>query len=254
MSNNQRSFNAMNQAPVADISADVRQRGHGIWLRPFMPGVLRTNRRLELPGMGHTVAALALRPCTSSQSFILSRALGYFVFVAGLIFSGTAFAQAAADSSTPDKPASDKSASERLTQIEAETLLLKAREKQIDVQASIITKQNEIILKQALNDQLTNKAVAGDPLVRSIEGIGKAMYATLQLHNGNLIDAKAGDVLPNGMKVVSIRPNEVIVQSANKRRTRLGGASPAPVAGEFNPNYPSPGLSLPPLPVAVPGR
>jgi type IV pilus biogenesis protein PilP len=159
--------------------------------------------------------------------------------------------KSASEKSSYDKSASDRSASDRLTQIEAETLLLKAREKQIDVQASIITKQNEIVLKQALNDQLTHKAVGGDPLVRSIEGIGKSLYATLQLSNGNLIEAKVGDVLPNGMKVVSIRPNEVTVQSGNKQRTRLGGAHPAPVHGDFNPNYPGPGLDLPPLPVAA---
>jgi type IV pilus biogenesis protein PilP len=150
-----------------------------------------------------------------------------------------------------DRSHAEKSASDRLTQIETETLLLKAREKQIDVQASILTKQNEIVLKQAMNDQLTHKSVGGDPMVRSIEGIGKAMYATLQLGNGNLIEAKVGDVLPNGMKVVSIRPNEVTVQSRNKQHMRLGGAIPTPAHGEFNPNYPGPGLTLPPIPVAV---
>jgi type IV pilus biogenesis protein PilP len=145
----------------------------------------------------------------------------------------------------------EKSASDRLTQIETETLLLKAREKQIDVQASILTKQNEIVLKQAMNDQLTHKSNGAEPMVRSIEGIGKSMYATLQLSNGNLVEAKVGDVLPNGMKVVSIRPNEVTVQSRSKQQKRLGGAVPTPAQGEFNPNYPGPGLTLPPIPVAI---
>jgi type IV pilus biogenesis protein PilP len=162
--------------------------------------------------------------------------LGYLVLVGGVMLSCAAFAE---------------SASESLTRIESETLVLKAREKQLDVQAAILTKQNEIVLKQSLNGQLAHNASAGDPLVRSVEGIGKAMYATLQLNNGNLVDAKVGDVLSNGMKVISIKPNEVIVAGRNKRHVRLGSGSHAPV--EFNPNYPSPGLSLPaPLPPAAP--
>jgi type IV pilus biogenesis protein PilP len=131
------------------------------------------------------------------------------------------------EKSTADKSGSEKSAADRLTQIEAETLVLKAREKQIDAQAAILTKQNEIAMKRALNDQLSNKTSSGDPVVRSIEGIGRAIYATLQLNNGSMIEARAGDVLPNGMKVVSVRPNEVVVLSRNKRRIRLAGTSGA---------------------------
>jgi type IV pilus biogenesis protein PilP len=145
------------------------------------------------------------------------------------------------DKSASDKSGSEKSAAERLTQIEAETLVLKAREKQIDAQASILTKQNDIAMKRALNDQLTNKATTGDPIVRSIEGIGRAIYATLQLNNGSMVEARAGDVLPNGMKVVSVRPNEVIVMSRNKRRIRLAGAAGA----DANSSYANPGLNLP---------
>lgn len=154
----------------------------------------------------------------------LVKALGHLVLVAGLVCSGSALSQAAPDDANRDKSAPDRSASERLTEIEAETLVLKAREKQVEVQASILTKQNDIIMKRALNNQLTNSGGIGDPLVRSIEGIGKNMYATLQLSNGSVIEARAGDVLPNGMKVVSIQANEVIVESRNKRRTRLHSA------------------------------
>lgn len=161
--------------------------------------------------------------------------LKHFILASTVALSGAAFAE---------------SASERLTRIEAETLVLKAREKQLDVQSNIITKQNEIVVKQNLNDQLTQNAVAGDPVVRSVEGIGNAIYVTLQLNNGALIDAKVGDVLPNGAKVTSIRLNEVIVESPKKRRTRLAGSTQPPA--DFNPNYPSTGLSLPPLPPAAP--
>lgn len=121
----------------------------------------------------------------------------------------------------------EESAAETLSRIEAETLLLKAREKQLEVQASIIAKQNEIMLKQGVNSQLTSSVSAGFPTVRAIEGIGKRFYATLQYGNGNLVDVKAGDALPDGVRVVSIRPGEVVVASANKRHTRLSSNSAA---------------------------
>src|SRR6476469_1407488 len=77
-----------------------------------------------------------------------------------------------------------ESASDRVTKLEAETLVLKAREKQLEVQASILARQHEILLKQAASDRLTQSSVTGDPVVRSIESIGNTTYATLQLSNG----------------------------------------------------------------------
>src|SRR4051794_25263226 len=102
---------------------------------------------------------------------------GAFILVAGLASAGSAFAETASDS---------------LTRIEAETMVLKAREKQLDVQANIIAKQNDIAAKQIVHDQMTQPAVAGDPVVRSIEGIGRNMFASLQMGNGTIVDAKAG--------------------------------------------------------------
>lgn len=139
-----------------------------------------------------------------------------------------------------------QSASDSLTRIEAETLVLKAREKQLDVQAKIIARQSEIATKQAETDRLTQSAVVGNPIIQSIEGLGSTMFATLQMDNGTLVDVQPGDVLSNGMKIVSIRPNEVIIETARHKRTRLATASHAPAA--FDASYPSAGLHLPPLP------
>lgn len=161
--------------------------------------------------------------------------IGTLLILSGLAMSGAAVAE---------------SASETLTRVEAETLILKAREKQLEVQASIVAKQNDIAAKQAMKDHMTQNAVLGDPLIRSVEGIGKTTYATLELSNGNLVDTQVGDVLSNGMRVVSIRSNEVIVER-NRKRTRLSAASHVSTA--FNPSYPSSGVSLPPLPTMPPG-
>jgi type IV pilus biogenesis protein PilP len=138
--------------------------------------------------------------------------------------------------------------SDQLTKIEAETLLLKARERQLDVQASILAKQNEIAAKQNMGNQLTQGPALGDPVVRGIEGIGDVVFATLQLGDGSVIDVQAGDVLSNGMRVVSIAPGNVIVHKG-KKRIRLASYVPRPAV--FNPNLPAPGLRLP-LPAASP--
>jgi type IV pilus biogenesis protein PilP len=139
-----------------------------------------------------------------------------------------------------------ENASSDLTKIEAETLLLKAREKQLDVQAKIVAKQSEIASKQAETDRLAQSAVIGNPVILSIEGLGARMFATLRMENGTSVDIQPGDVLSNGMKIVSIRPNEVIIETDKNKRMRLAVAShSAPVA--FDPAYPGTGLHLPPL-------
>jgi type IV pilus biogenesis protein PilP len=153
--------------------------------------------------------------------------LGHIVLLSTLLAGPAAFAE---------------STSDQLTRMESETLVLKAREKQLEVQANILTKQNDIRVKQGVNDHLARGPMSGDPLVYSVEGIGKAMVATLQMGN-SVIDAKSGDVLPNGMRVVSIRANEVIVETRKRQRRRLAAANGAmDTAGA----YPGPGI--PPLP------
>jgi type IV pilus biogenesis protein PilP len=144
-----------------------------------------------------------------------------------------------------------ESASESLTRIEAETLVLKAREKQLDVQSSIVAKQNEILAKERMREQFTQNAAVGDPVIRSVEGIGKNVYAVLQMPDGSIVDVTAGDTLSNGMKIVSIKSNEVIVEKGKKGRARLATAYHAP--STFNASFPSPGLSIvPPLPMPAP--
>jgi type IV pilus biogenesis protein PilP len=160
----------------------------------------------------------------------------YLVFLSSLALSGVVLAE---------------SASDNLTRIEEETLILKARERQLEVQAKIIAKQNEIAFKQAETEHISQPPVVGNPLIHSVEGIGAAMFATLQLDNGNIVDVQVGDVLSNGMRIVSIRPNEVMVETQKKKRIRLSTVSNTPAV--FNPNFPSAGLALPPpLPMAIP--
>ncbi|WP_136416902.1 type IV pilus biogenesis protein PilP [Herbaspirillum sp. ST 5-3] len=138
-----------------------------------------------------------------------------------------------------------ESASESLTRIEAETLILKAREKQLDIQARIIARQNEIAARQTDTTRMSQVTPASNPVIQSVEEIGGTPYATLQLDNGTLVDVKVGDELPNGMKIVSIGLNDVVVKTSKKRRIHL--ATAAQTATVFNPNLPRPGIGLPSL-------
>ena len=132
-----------------------------------------------------------------------------------------------------------------LTRIEAETMLLRAREKQLEVQSSIITKQNEIAAKQTMGAMLNQPVVVGDP-VRAVEGLGDTMFATLEMSNGSIVEVQAGSTLPGGMRIVSIQNNEVMASAPGRKRIRLSGYTQQ--VNAFNPSTPAP------MPVAAAPR
>ena len=142
------------------------------------------------------------------------------------------------------------SAADSLARLEEETLILKAREKQLGVKAQIIAKEAEIASRQADVNRILPPGDDDAPTVQAIEGIGEKLFATLRLRDGGTIDVAGGDVLPNGMKVVSIRTNEVTVATAKGRHVRLATGAPettvnAAPAQRRGPSYPS---LPPPLP------
>jgi type IV pilus biogenesis protein PilP len=130
-----------------------------------------------------------------------------------------------------------------LTRIEAETLLLRAREKQLEVQSSIITKQNEIAAKQTMGAMLSQPVVVGDPVVRAVEGLGDTLFATLEMADGSVAEVQAGSTLAGGMRIVSIRNNEVLATAPGRKRVRLSGSTPQ--ANLFNPATPAVGATAP---------
>ena len=133
----------------------------------------------------------------------------------------------------PALPAGAETTSQSLTRIEAETMVLKARERQLEVQASIAGKQNEIAAWQTMTLALNQAEVVGNPMIRAIEGIGGRMYATLQMNDGSIVDVQQGDTLPGGMQIVSIRAREVVARSG-RRTIRLASYNPA---GGANPAF-----------------
>ena len=143
-----------------------------------------------------------------------------------------------------------ESTSDALTRIEAETMLLKAREKQLDVQASILSKQNEIALKQGMASALPQISTGPDPVLRGIEGLGDKLYAILEV-GGGIFEARQDDVLPNGMRVVSITANGVTLRHSSGRKVHLAVTVRNRVSGLANEASGTVG-ALPPLPPLAP--
>ncbi|MCP1572615.1 pilus assembly protein PilP [Herbaspirillum rubrisubalbicans] len=148
--------------------------------------------------------------------------------------------------------ASAENISESLTRIEAETLVLKARERQLEIQSNIVTRQNEIAVKQNMTTAITQPVVVGDPVIRAIEGVGTKIFATLQLSDGSVVDVQQGDTLSNGMKVVSVTPREVVVMSKSNQRIRLGTYVQQNVG--FNSGFTGTALGLPAVPTRSAAR
>jgi type IV pilus biogenesis protein PilP len=162
----------------------------------------------------------------------------------------------------PCVAASGESIADQLSRIDAETLVLKAQERQLAVQTKILQLQADLNNRQTSIDQNARPGAPGDPTVQSIEGIGDAVFATLLFENGSSIDVRTGDVLPNGMRVLSVRTNEVTVSAEKQRNVRLlpgnaalisaaSGAVPAMMAlPPVAPGY----SQVPHLPAKAPGK
>jgi type IV pilus biogenesis protein PilP len=142
-----------------------------------------------------------------------------------------------------------ESTSDALTRIEAETMLLKAREKQLDVQANILNKQNEIALRRGVATALPQISTGLDPVLRGIEGLGTALYATLEM-GGGVFEVQRDGVLPNGMRVVSINMNGVTLRHPSGRNIHLAVSVRNPASGLAGAADGS--GTLPPLPPLAP--
>lgn len=112
-------------------------------------------------------------------------------------------------------------------------------------------KRDELKLKDAKLaadlDKARGGSPAGDYKVSWVEGLGKKMFAQLTTDSGGLIEVRVGDRLQGGLKVVSIAPNEVVVENSNKvRRILTVAAPPSPYAPQMM------GYGGQPMPMAAP--
>ena len=159
--------------------------------------------------------------------------------------------------------AGGETVADQLTRIDAETLVLKAQERKLALQTKVLQLENELHTRQTAIDQSARPGAPGDPTVQSIEGIGDKVFATLLFENGSSIDVRTGDMLPNGMRVLSVRTNEVTVSAEARRNVRLlpgngnatlisaaSGAVPTTMAFPATP----PSTPVPRLPVKKPWK
>lgn len=117
----------------------------------------------------------------------------------------------AAPTTTAPEPAITSPTAQALTRLEEETLVLKARLKALETEAQIAQR----------NAELTRLTAAGERsgfVVHAVEGIGKSLYATLWSRDQGEVEVKAGDTLPDGMRIVSVKPGEVLAQLAHSRK------------------------------------
>lgn len=102
-----------------------------------------------------------------------------------------------------------------LTRLEGETVVLKAELKKLETQTQIAQRTAEL-------NRLNGSGASNDDVrVRAVEGLGTKLFATLESHTAGEFEVKVGDTLPNGMRIVSIKPNAVYAQVRGGARVQL---------------------------------
>lgn len=174
----------------------------------------------------------------AGRALVFVCTLAGFAGVAGVAFPTAAGAQAASTAPTvkavapapgaalaqaappPDPTASPAAlaAANQLMSLQEDTVILKAQLKKLEAQADVAARQDAL--------GRMGHAVNADQLgVVATQGLGNTMMATIDVNDGSELDVRAGDRLPNGIRIVSIRPGVVVVDS-NGRRSTLTVSSP----------------------------
>lgn len=148
-------------------------------------------------------AAASLRPAPTAA------AVQRFTPASEPLTAAEAGAVPAWKSAAPVDPSSTALA---LTRIEEETLLLKARLQELETEAQIAQRNAELDRIAGVADD------RGATQVRAVEGLGSALRATLWNRSMGEFEAKVGDTLGNGMRIVAIRPSEVLALPAHGKK------------------------------------
>jgi type IV pilus biogenesis protein PilP len=110
----------------------------------------------------------------------------------------------------------------QLSQIEAETAVLKARHRKLEVQAQIAAKEAEIAQRNADTQRAAQTPSPQAPMLRGVEGVGGKLFATVEMPGYGLVDVGKGDKLPDGSKVLDVKVNEIVINAAGRHRMTLG--------------------------------
>lgn len=142
-------------------------------------------------------------------------------------------------------------AAAELTRLQEQTMLLKAEIKKLDAQA-------EVAQRNAALTRLGSAGNAADSSfdavrVVAIEGLGRRFSARLQSSGGQEFDVSAGDMLPNGLHIVSIASNEVVGRWSSGQTLHLVPVLASRSGAVFNPGVSSAAAGVAPMPNGVPG-
>jgi hypothetical protein len=121
-----------------------------------------------------------------------------------------------------------------ISTLQGETLRLKA-----ELTRATVQKQ--------LDETGKSEGSSTAPVVKAVVGVGTALIATFVYANGSSVDARVGDALPGGYRVMEITSNRVTLSQAG-RRIVVGFSAEVPVATpqpSVNPAFPVPVRSSP---------
>ena len=111
-------------------------------------------------------------------------------------------------------PALPRGAAAELMRLQEDTVVLKAQLKKLDAQAQVAERERAL-------DRLSGGPSYDDVRVLATQSLGTATSATLSLSDGTEVEARSGDTLPNGMRVVAIRAGLVTVERHGGKRMVL---------------------------------
>jgi type IV pilus biogenesis protein PilP len=142
-------------------------------------------------------------------------------------------------------------AAAELTHLQEQTMLLKAEIKKLDAQAEV-AQRNAVLTRLGNAGNATDSSFDAVRVV-AIEGLGRRFSARLQSSGGQEFDVSAGDMLPNGLHIVSIASNEVVGRWSSGQTLHLMPVLASRSGAVFNPGVSSAAAGAAPMPNGVPG-
>ena len=110
-----------------------------------------------------------------------------------------------------------------------------------------LTGMNEAKLAYEKTSRVEDRSATGVPAVRSVQGVGRHLYAVLVYAGGAQATARPGEDVPGGYRVKSISVDRVVL-TRNGQDLRLGFSAEAPQAisdGPVRLSSPFPGAAVP---------
>ncbi|OHE80662.1 MAG: hypothetical protein A2X76_01325 [Lysobacterales bacterium GWF1_69_6] len=115
-----------------------------------------------------------------------------------------------------------------LSEIQADTLVLRARAEQADAKKKLGEDAAGVAPATSSAYGATNPGGIA-PVVRGVHGANKNLYATFLYSNGSTVEARQGDQIPGGFRVIALSAERVEIQRGSER-IQVGFSSIPPIA------------------------